>query len=180
MWFCRIARKHFAAVRPYRSDGLTLTLAGVKDMNVLFSNFAFAIGLRGICQVMEAAQVCSQDSWCKNGLCAKVLRSTLIGCVMQADPDLVFKLQVSNITGNCLYGCASIHLIRAVLLLRLPLCVSLRQDGSLLTGQLSMSLCIAGTGHDCCHWKNCSHTGAAVRKTTPSTTHYRNPHRQHC
>jgi hypothetical protein len=65
---CRIARQHFAAVKPYRSDGLTLTLAGIKDMNVLFSNFAFVVCVRGLCQVMEAAQ---------------------------ADPDLIFKLQVT-------------------------------------------------------------------------------------
>ena len=69
---CRVARKHFSAVEPYKSDGLTLALAGVKDMNVLFSNFAFVVSVRGLCQVMEAAQ---------------------------ADPDLVFKLQVSPTTG---------------------------------------------------------------------------------
>lgn len=68
---CRVARKHFSAVEPYRSDGLTLTLAGIKDMNVLFSNFAFVVSVRGLCQVMEAAQ---------------------------ADPDLVFKLQVRATT----------------------------------------------------------------------------------
>lgn len=62
-------------MKPYSADGLTLTLAGIKDMNVLFSNFAFVVSVRGLCQVMEAAQ---------------------------ADPDLVFKLQVSTATGSLL------------------------------------------------------------------------------
>jgi hypothetical protein len=65
--FCRIARKHFSSVTAKRSDGLILTLAGIRDMNVLFSNFAFAMAVRGMCQTMEAAV---------------------------ADPGLVFKLQV--------------------------------------------------------------------------------------
>jgi Ca2+/Na+ antiporter len=76
LWlFFRIARKHFAAVKPYRSDGLTIALASIKDMNVLFSNFAFVTCIRGLCQVMEAAQ---------------------------ADHDLVFKLQVRLLLASLL------------------------------------------------------------------------------
>lgn len=83
---CRVARQHFSAVEPYKSDGLTLALAGVKDMNVLFSNFAFVVSVRGLCQVMEAAQ---------------------------ADPDLVFKLQVSPATGVLLLQPLPLDRLRA-------------------------------------------------------------------
>lgn len=62
-------------MEPYRSDGLTLTLAGIQDMNILFSNFSFVVVVRGLCQVMEAGQ---------------------------ADPDLVFKLQVGTAAVICL------------------------------------------------------------------------------
>lgn len=51
---CRIAHRHFSAVKAGQPDGLLTTVAGVQDLNILFSNVAFVAVLRAFVQVMEA------------------------------------------------------------------------------------------------------------------------------
>lgn len=51
---CRVASRHFSQVRPKQADGLLTTVAGIQDLNILFSNVAFVSVLRAFVQVMEA------------------------------------------------------------------------------------------------------------------------------
>jgi hypothetical protein len=51
---CRVAHQHFTQVEPGRRDGLLYTIAGIQDLNILFSNIAFMVVLRAFIQVMEA------------------------------------------------------------------------------------------------------------------------------
>jgi hypothetical protein len=67
---CRIASGHFSQVEANKADGLVTTIAGIQDLNILFSSVAFVAVLRAFVQVMEA------------GI---------------KDPDLVVYLQVSSL-----------------------------------------------------------------------------------
>jgi hypothetical protein len=51
---CRVASRHFSQVEANESDGLLTTIAGIQDLNILFSNVAFVAVLRAFVQVMEA------------------------------------------------------------------------------------------------------------------------------
>ena len=51
---CRVATEHFDMIEEGDSRGLTLLLAGIQDLNVLFSNITFVVMLRGLLQCMEA------------------------------------------------------------------------------------------------------------------------------
>ena len=50
----RVASRHFSQVKSQRSDGMLTTIAGIQDLNILFSNVAFVAVLRAFVQVMEA------------------------------------------------------------------------------------------------------------------------------
>ena len=51
---CRVASRHFSQVQADNSNGLLTTIAGIQDLNILFSNVAFVAVLRAFVQVMEA------------------------------------------------------------------------------------------------------------------------------
>jgi hypothetical protein len=53
-YWCRVAHQHFSQVKPGQRDGLLYTIAGIQDLNILFSNIAFMVVLRAFIQVMEA------------------------------------------------------------------------------------------------------------------------------
>lgn len=51
---CSVATSNFEAVEAKEQQGLSNVMAGVQDLNILFSNVAFVAILRGTVQVMEA------------------------------------------------------------------------------------------------------------------------------
>lgn len=51
---CSVATRNFEAVEAKEPQGLVDVMAGVQDLNILFSNVAFVAILRGTVQVMEA------------------------------------------------------------------------------------------------------------------------------